>query len=430
MSLKDKLEIFLITFNRKNDLENTLRELFAEDSPVRNLDITILNNHSTDGTTELVDEYCQKYSNLKQIVHPINIGASANLLRAYEIAQKPYLWVLCDNDTYNWSSFSEVEKAIDEGYSWIFSVRLSFGESDKWANVFQLSNFIPACIIKRSEIDSTSIINAYHNIDNCFPQLAISAKMINEQKEFYSVSTSIVNWLPNTDSPTRSHGKKLTQNRRNWFLLWGYLRSTIFITDTKIRNSILKNCNLFTSNAFKTYIKELAYAKWNNLLTFKHIVDILFVLPLWNKIIFIFACLWVSLRLIPVKNLFYVIPNKNTWLEYFKAVNQQKKINKLAQKYKNKKVLLYGAGMFFDALNEYCDLSKFNICGLSDNKFAVEQVHKGYNVVAVNKISDLRPDVILLCVAEPKFVLPQLRYLKCPKVHVMKKCTLDTFFVS
>ena len=429
MSLKDKLEIFLITFNRKKNLENTLRELFAEDSPVRDLDITILNNHSTDGTTELVDEYCQRYPNLKQIVHPINIGAGANTIRAYELAQKPYLWVLCDNDTYCWSSFAEIENAINNDCPFIFSVNFRYTDENKWSEFFQSANFISACIIKRSEIDSTSIINAYHNIDNCFPQLAIAAKMINEQKEFYSVSVSIVNWLPNTDSPTRSHDKKLTQNRRNWFLLWGYLRSTIFITDAKIRNSILKNCNLFTSNAFKTYIKELAYAKWNNLLTFKHIVDILFVLPLWNKIIFIFACLWVSLRLIPVKNLFYVIPNKDTWLEYFKAVNQQKKINKLVRTYKNQKVLLYGAGMFFDALNEYCDLSKFNICGLSDNKFAVEQVYKGYNVVPVNKISDLRPDVIILCVAEPKFVLPQLRYLKCPKVHVMKKCTLDTFFV-
>ena len=61
MSIKDKLQIYLITYNRKIQLEHTLKQILAKDSPIRNFDITILDNASTDGASELIDEYCQNF---------------------------------------------------------------------------------------------------------------------------------------------------------------------------------------------------------------------------------------------------------------------------------------------------------------------------------------------------------------------------------
>jgi len=61
MTLKDKLEIILITCDRKTSLKETLNEILDESSPVKDFSITILNNNSTDGTTELLEDYAKKY---------------------------------------------------------------------------------------------------------------------------------------------------------------------------------------------------------------------------------------------------------------------------------------------------------------------------------------------------------------------------------
>ena len=115
--IKDKLQIYLITYNRRNKLKNTLDVLLAEDSPIRDFDITILNNASNDGSYELIEQYCVDYKNLKHIRHNINIGGNANICGAFEMGgscDKEYFWVLCDDDKYDFSNWSEVEELIKE----------------------------------------------------------------------------------------------------------------------------------------------------------------------------------------------------------------------------------------------------------------------------------------------------------------------------
>lgn len=56
-------------------------------------------------------------------------------------------------------------------------------------------------------------------------------------------------------------------------------------------------------------------------------------------------------------------------LSYFKSVHAQRQINKLARKFKNKKVIIYGAGEYYQILQNNFDLSKLNIVGISDKKF-------------------------------------------------------------
>ena len=56
-------------------------------------------------------------------------------------------------------------------------------------------------------------------------------------------------------------------------------------------------------------------------------------------------------------------------LGYLKAVHAQRQINKLARKYKNKKIVIYGAGEYFQILKNNFDLSNLNIVGIADKKF-------------------------------------------------------------
>ena len=106
--LKDKLEIILVTYNRKPYLEDTLNQLFCDESPIKDCNFTILDNCSTDGSSELIQEYSKKYNNIKHIRHNKNIGGNANITRAIEIATKKYFWVLCDDDKYDWTNWKEI----------------------------------------------------------------------------------------------------------------------------------------------------------------------------------------------------------------------------------------------------------------------------------------------------------------------------------
>lgn len=60
--------------------------------------------------------------------------------------------------------------------------------------------------------------------------------------------------------------------------------------------------------------------------------------------------------------------------QYFKKINAQKQIDILAKKMKNKKILLYGAGMYAKKLFSMCDLSKLNIVGIADKSYSRNKI--------------------------------------------------------
>ena len=112
MKIEDKLEIVIPTFNRCEKLGITFSYLLDENSPVKNCDITILDNCSTDDTPNLVKKIAEKHPNVKYQRNARNIGSFGSIVRGFEIASKEYLWELGDNDTYDWKYFDDVLKAI------------------------------------------------------------------------------------------------------------------------------------------------------------------------------------------------------------------------------------------------------------------------------------------------------------------------------
>ena len=63
--MKNTLAIVLITYNRAEHLERTLRAILAPDSPVRDCDVTVLNNKSTDETAAVVDRFAAEHANVR-----------------------------------------------------------------------------------------------------------------------------------------------------------------------------------------------------------------------------------------------------------------------------------------------------------------------------------------------------------------------------
>jgi len=91
---------------------------------------------------------------------------------------------------------------------------------------------------------------------------------------------------------------------------------------------------------------------------------------------------------------------KQKVVKFLKKHNFQNHINLLAHKYKNKKIFLYGAGMFFDAISENFDLSGLKIIGIADKKFIGSEKNKGYECFSAKNFLEHKPDMVLTCMLE------------------------------
>ena len=92
--------------------------------------------------------------------------------------------------------------------------------------------------------------------------------------------------------------------------------------------------------------------------------------------------------------------------EYGNPKKIQKRIDKFAEKYAGKKIVLYGAGAFFEDIYKELDFSKLNIVGISDKKFLTNCSKKLFeiNCYSIVEINDLDFDVILITVLNPNCV--------------------------
>lgn len=424
MNLTETLEIILITYNRKDYLEKTLNGILAPSSPVKGLDITVLDNFSTDGTSELVQEFAEKYPNLKHVIHNRNIGGNANITRAFEIARKPYLWVLCDDDNYDWSDFGEIEKAIEEDYDLISTIDFDYNDKNKLAMIFYNFAFVPGFICKTENLTFAVMENATANIGNFFPQLAIVAKCINEEKRIKLIGKDVVLRGKDNDSfgnHYRGLDHSLCIRRRNMFWFVGYVNACQMIDDKEKRDSVIENLRHYSGGLFELFLTKIEKNKLRFDNYDKNLCDMFCGLSFKHRMLFVFAFVCIRLKHFFAKKVFFEPASKEDWLEYFEYIGQQKKIDKLAKKYKNKKILIYGAGMILETLIENYDLSKLDIIGVSDRKFECEQSFMGYKAIPSSEIGKMKPDVVMVSLYKMDKSNTALKTIKARREHIIKK---------
>jgi len=190
------LKIVLITFNRAPHLERTLAKILAPDSPIRDLDITVLDNHSTDGTAEIIDRAAAAHPNVHHIINNFNVGGNANIAKALERCDSPYHWILCDDDDYDWTAWPEVEAAMSRGEKLICVgdrdlPKTEPARSDP-AQLLQQMTFLPSIIYGPGVITATALRNAYDNVYACFPHLAPVIMHVNAGGTIHPISHGIV----------------------------------------------------------------------------------------------------------------------------------------------------------------------------------------------------------------------------------------------
>ena len=104
-----------------------------------------------------------------------------------------------------------------------------------------------------------------------------------------------------------------------------------------------------------------------------------------------------------------IISGEKNFKEIMVKNNFEKRFNKLKKKYASKRILLYGTGDFFKAIQQEYDLSEFNIAGISDLKYRdytepQKDINTGYTIISPEYIYKLKPDIVIITALESIYI--------------------------
>ena len=248
------LDIFLITYNRRPYLEVTLNSIFAQDSPLNKYPITILDNNSNDGTEELCRDFAARYQNLTYIKNKKNVGLAGNICKALENASRKYYWIICDNDKIDFTSWPEIEKAMEEDYDLIMgSVDYNCDEvTDKRAFALTQSTFLPGCIYKTKFLTDDVMVYALNDIYTVLPHVCIACNIVNHNGRIYIPKTSVITLTANVkidNLKTYSYDRVETPNNKRILherslqihFPAGIVSSFNSLEDKKLKKEVIKN---------------------------------------------------------------------------------------------------------------------------------------------------------------------------------------------
>jgi glycosyltransferase involved in cell wall biosynthesis len=199
-SIHEKLEVFVFTYNRAKSLEKLL--LAFSESPFRGCRFTVLDNSSTDTTAEVCAGLKGNFRELRHIRHKKNIGGLANYLRAIEMAEMEYAWVLCDDDHYKFDC-DDLLKGIMSSSADLFSVGLAghstpgafngrLGDLARNAPFFFEHSLVSTLIFKTNLYTPDLIRAAYDNIYTMFPHFPFLASLVERNVSIYTCKEKMI----------------------------------------------------------------------------------------------------------------------------------------------------------------------------------------------------------------------------------------------
>lgn len=199
--IEGKLEIFIFTYNRAGSLKRTLEQLAA--SPVGNCRITVLDNHSSDETSSVCANASRILRKFRAVRHPKNIGGLANYLRAIELAEADYTWVICDDDSFDFSRADDLFQEITAGKTDVISAGVhghnltpgSRGNLLEFAMrepFFFCHSFVPSMIFRTALFHSQSLREGYDNIETMFPHFPFLIRITEANASIYVSRNKII----------------------------------------------------------------------------------------------------------------------------------------------------------------------------------------------------------------------------------------------
>ncbi|NOV30118.1 glycosyltransferase [Methylomonas sp. ZR1] len=230
------LEPVLITYNRASCLKETLQTFL--DAGLTEMRLHVLDNASTDETGDVVAAYQEQWPNLKYHRNKYNIGGNGNILRAVEITDSKYCWIIGDDDDWHLEYVIDLIYALENSDADI--IRLGWLVEDKHRGqlisaldlaeneslFFASISMISATITRRS-ILAAYLPNSYMNIGDAYPQLVPAILAVQQTPLLvYSTKNNLMTHTPNT-------GPGYYFGDLEWYAAW--FRTSRFLTDTKLR---------------------------------------------------------------------------------------------------------------------------------------------------------------------------------------------------
>lgn len=239
-SLVNSLGIFVITYNRAQRLDRTLASLFA--GPFRDCEITVLDNCSSDETAAVCAAHASRFPRMRIVRHRVNIGLSANYLRAVELSSKPYSWILGDDDDLATTGAEDIIEQIDRAEADLLIVgavnqpKWALGETTTVSRLLQrgfpyyyITGWITGVIFRTSLFDSESFHLGYKNADNVFPHFPFFAKCAQRDASVYVTRE----WIAASRDPDAHYG------RLGSVMLAGWMHSARYLDDRTQRRLAL-----------------------------------------------------------------------------------------------------------------------------------------------------------------------------------------------
>ena len=240
MKITDKLGITITTYNRAKYLKQTLDALLADDSPVRDCQIIVQDNRSSDDTPDVVRALQPNHPNLLYRKNPYNLGIAGNICKAMELADKEYHWNLCDDDRFDWQNWAEVETEITKKTPVICASNYLIPENCRTRADYQLAQmgFVPAVIIRTELYTDTTIRNSFDNIFTLFPHLVPIVTLLNAGGKIHVLSREVVTngWKEGTDRSFLRGARPNVIFHRSRTMTWmvGYANIIANLKDRKL----------------------------------------------------------------------------------------------------------------------------------------------------------------------------------------------------
>lgn len=217
---KSNLSICIPTYKRRDFLRQLLWSI-SEQPKCEHIEIIVSDNHSNDGTCEMLKEFKVKLPNIVYHEWSENVGPDRNYMKCVELATNKYCWLMGSDDVIEAGAISKVFEAIEnEEDIYLFArtestfelkpIRKRLWLDDRVANtVFDLSqekelkryfeisrglgavfSYLSSIIVKKSAWDSIRFDSSYLGTAYSHVYVLLSL-MIKGSKLRYS-TTSIV----------------------------------------------------------------------------------------------------------------------------------------------------------------------------------------------------------------------------------------------
>lgn len=326
MQNKPLLSICIPTYNREKYLKECLESIvYQKWFNQEDIEIVISDNASTDNTKELVQEYQERFNNIKYYRNKENVWSANNVICSVEKSIWEYVWIFGDDDIVVNFWFKSIIDTLflNKNIWWLFVNYFTFSEKTKlvlkssiihdmnkwcelkitndeiiildWNLIFnyinQVPTFLSSLIMKKSFFQKNDL-NLF--FDNLYPHTWICSLNTINQK-IWLITKPLIRWLIPEKGWWHKNGVILFEAALD-YLYMNHIVSQdprcpfLMISLKKYKRDYLRNFpkNIILSKVLwfkiqEKYLQKLKQIYWNGLIYYMYIIPIIY-LPFWNFI--------------------------------------------------------------------------------------------------------------------------------------------------